>query len=435
MIGRNRSSPAKGCTQTTPPRTENRREPTQYPTGAYAPTASLDDTAAAGKLHLAVLRTARRYPFHAALLARMPRVRHGAIDTMAVTVRHGAATLLYDPSFVHGCALEELTAVVLHELNHVLFGHIWLDPAAFTDRDAFLVATETVANEFVTADPLPAGAITLADYPQLPPRESTEARYRRLAQGHALHRDASGSGPRSLDDHAPWDESRADASSSIVARAAIADAHAALGPNERARLPEQVKHAIDAWERGVAPGAITAHVPSAEGKASVPWGRVLRAFVSEELRDRASLQRPPRRAPGLLGIVPGVVRERARPHVVAIIDTSGSITVDLLGRIASELRAIRRQCEARVTIVETDCVVHRWYSFQRDLTRVEGRGGTDFRPALKPAFLAKLAPDVVVYLTDGDGPAPARAPATPVIWCISPGGRRPVAWGRFVAMS
>ena len=41
----------------------------------------------------------------------------------------------------------------------------------------------------------------------------------------------------------------------------------------------------------------------------------------------------------------------------------------------------------------------------------------------------KPTPNVFIYLTDGEGDAPTKAPDYPVIWCLTEGGVKPVKWG------
>jgi predicted metal-dependent peptidase len=119
--------------------------------------------------------------------------------------------------------------------------------------------------------------------------------------------------------------------------------------------------------------------------------------------------------------------------VLAVIDTSASITPELLTAIDGELARLARRHE--VTVVECDVRVQAVYPY-RPLGPVQahGRGGTDLKPPLEAAFLRRLRPDIVIYLTDGYGPAPDRPPRVPVIWCLTPGGQRPASWGRQVRM-
>ena len=86
-----------------------------------------------------------------------------------------------------------------------------------------------------------------------------------------------------------------------------------------------------------------------------------------------------------------------------------------------------------VVVVECDNTVRAVYPF-RPITSVQGRGGTDLRPPLKSEFLRKQRADLVVYFTDGCGPAPKQAPHIPVVWCLTPEGTKPTPWGEEIRL-
>src|SRR5262249_45041637 len=152
-----------------------------------------------------------------------------------------------------------------------------------------------------------------------------------------------------------------------------------------------------------------------------------RRYVGQELDARPVLTRPPRRFPDMVGIVPARGRHLHRPRVMAVIDTSGSITNGMLEVIDGELRRLAAGHE--VAVVEGAAEIHKVAKY-RKLKAVTGRGGTNFRPPLEAAFLRKHRPDLVIYFTDGHGPAPERAPKVPLIWCLTPRGEVPAPWGR-----
>jgi predicted metal-dependent peptidase len=90
-------------------------------------------------------------------------------------------------------------------------------------------------------------------------------------------------------------------------------------------------------------------------------------------------------------------------------------------------------CDSRVPVAPRRIRV-------RDIANlpVLGRGGTDFRPAIEVALKLRPKPDLCVYFTDGDGPAPEHAPPNmEVVWCVvpTPNGRRPAHWGHLVVVS
>jgi predicted metal-dependent peptidase len=108
------------------------------------------------------------------------------------------------------------------------------------------------------------------------------------------------------------------------------------------------------------------------------------------------------------------------PKLGVIVDVSGSIDAPLIEHFSRELEAILRRLEAGlVVIVGDDRVRHveRFGPGQVDLRqlRFEGGGGTDFTPLLLEAD--QHDPDLVVVLTDLDGPARLR-PRWPVLWAV-----------------
>jgi hypothetical protein len=400
---------------------------------------------AGGKVRMGIARLAGRYPFHAAVLERFRLQARPEVGTMGVAIGGDAVRLYFDPDFVLGLGADELGGLLLHEVHHVVLGHVTADPADFPDRWARTVAEETVVNEFI-ALPLPSGAITLDRLRglALPARESTRRRYDRLRRVRRADRLAlqgtpgggeagpGGWGPefRPVDDHGPWAEDpRPDPEKAeAVRREAIREALLAVGlgavPLElRAPLEDQGIGRFPASGRSDRGG---------RGRGRLDWRHHLRRHVGRLRSIRPVFDRPPRRAPDLIGVWPARGRLPGRPRVMAVVDTSGSMTDALLEQIDAELARLARGFT--VLVVESDAAVQRTYPYRR-LGDFVGRGGTDFRPPLEPAFLRRHRPDLVVFFTDGCGPAPAVPPRVPVLWCLSPGGRRPAPWGRMVWMA
>lgn len=380
---------------------------------------------AAGFLQIAVRRMARAHPFHAHLLSLGRFVHDESIETMGVTVRRGELLFLYCPQFVLSCSLDELVGVLHHEVLHVLFGHLTADPARYPDCAARTIAEEVTVNEWVN-EPLPGSPVLLEDYPALPAEEDTETRYRRLTRRR----------PRAVvatvDDHGIWSEVRAaGALGEAAVLGAIERAARALTPEEIGRLPERMRDSIDNAGCGMAAGWAEEKL-AADRAATIPWQAVLRKFVSTATTRQPSYLRPSRRFPELVGVVPGSTRRFGKPRVMVVIDTSGSMTSELLAQVAGELKTMATSHD--VVVVECDAEIQRTYPFAGELREVRGGGGTDLRPPFEPAVLATIRPDVVVYFTDGEGPAHGNAPHVPVLWCLTPDGEAPATWGRTVWM-
>jgi predicted metal-dependent peptidase len=371
---------------------------------------------AEGRVRLATERLMVKYPFHAAMLGRMRLTPDTKIDTMAVMMSGEAVLLLHNPTFVLGLPIAQLGGVLLHEVHHVLFRHLVMDPKMFPDRAALIIAQEVTVNEWVH-EPLPGSPVLLKDYPELPARESTQQRYDRL-KGKILPTLVV----RTLDDHDVWKgggQAQEEALAQLIEDAAT----------EAGGMPQELRHALQ--ELGIGSVAGNDAEAVASGKGHIDWRQQLGRYVGQVLEMRPVFNRPPRRFPDLVGILPGRRRQVATPKVMAVIDTSGSITPELLSQIDGELSRLARHFE--VLVVECDCAIQRCYPYTR-LTEVCGRGGTDLRPPLERTFLRHHTPDLVIYFSDGYGPAPEHKPPVPVIWCLTPDGKEPAGWGKKINM-
>jgi hypothetical protein len=172
--------------------------------------------------------------------------------------------------------------------------------------------------------------------------------------------------------------------------------------------------------------ALIADVP----RTRTPWEQVLRTQLAHGLAPKPGLSwsRPSRSYMANQGRVgahrlpwtPGFSSLQPAPQLVVIVDVSGSIDDPLLEKFAREIDAITRRQEAALVLVVGDDRVRSVVEFapgRSDLRNIEfaGGGGTDFTALLQEAD--KHRPDIVVVLTDLEGPAHFR-PRWPVIWAV-----------------
>jgi len=211
----------------------------------------------------------------------------------------------------------------------------------------------------------------------------------------------------------------------------ISMAWGAMTEEQRKQAQETCPPECQEGGKGIGPTTGGSDTKIDGGTANKPWQRILQKYVGKELNRRPVFGRLPRRFPDLIGILPGKGRMTSKPKVLAAIDTSGSMTQEDLADISKEL--LKMSKHFKVTVVECDTEICDIYPF-RPITNVSGRGGTDLRPPLEAAFLKKQKADLVVYFTDGMGPAPEKKPKVPVIWCLTTGGAAPTSWGRTIMM-
>jgi len=197
------------------------------------------------------------------------------------------------------------------------------------------------------------------------------------------------------------------------------------------------------------PGSVPAEllhvVDGILGPPQIPWqselSRNIRRSVEDKLGASAdyTYRRPNRRAHTNEVILPSLFY--TSPKVCVIIDTSGSMTVEKrLQSGLEEINGILKASRARVEFIATDCDSEDKIkpvdvrNMKEVYKNLKGGGGTDFRTAF--AYLEKRKakmPDIIVYLTDGEGPAPESPPPhTPVIWVIISQKQAPAKWGKTI---
>ncbi|MEV0589592.1 VWA-like domain-containing protein [Nonomuraea sp. NPDC050310] len=169
-------------------------------------------------------------------------------------------------------------------------------------------------------------------------------------------------------------------------------------------------------------------------RPSVNWRARLSATIRRGVSTVAgqvdfSYRRPSRRAGAYTDIVPPSM-VRAVPDTVLVIDTSGSVTGDVLNRLLAEVTGIIAGVAGPNRRLRAFCCDVQPHPVQvvRRASDIElaGGGGTDMRAGIAAAMALRPRPDLVVVLTDGETPWPEQRPAAQVVIClIGDGGHAP----------
>lgn len=135
-------------------------------------------------------------------------------------------------------------------------------------------------------------------------------------------------------------------------------------------------------------------------------------------------------------IVPGM--HVPIPRVAVAVDTSGSMGSDELKEAMTEVKGILLAAGARVEFIACDAEVHAKgtiTTFQQATRMLKGGGGTDFRPVFDELEKRRgNRPELLVFLTDGYGPAPEKQPSFKTIWfLVGPNTTPPAKWGETIA--
>jgi len=168
----------------------------------------------------------------------------------------------------------------------------------------------------------------------------------------------------------------------------------------------------------------------------LPWRMLLARYVTAVARDDYSYMRPSRREGE--AIFPSL--RSAQVDVIAVLDTSASISTREMTEFVSELSAIKGQIRARIILHACDAELHGggpWvFEPWEEMTLpddLRGGGGTRFTPVFDWVSRTGQNTDLLVYFTDADGEFPAEEPPYPVLWLVK--GRARVPWGQRIQLN
>ncbi len=373
-----------------------------------------------------------RYPYYAAVLARLSPVADPSVARMAVSLFEGRFYLhvnvdafLAEPQYLRG--------ILLHEVHHVVLGHLAHPKFADAAEPELMdLALEMSANEHIE-EPLP-DPITWRLYASVGVRagQSTLERYEKLVvarrTGAVKQKAVPGLGQERADDHRYLHQPGRPPGGIEQTRQLLVRAADDAGRS----LPDGTDPGLYLLA-GKTPGRLVEELTGASGPAEshLDWKTALRMFVARARAPVHTYARPNRRLPHLVGVVPGRTyspRILAKPSLLVAIDTSLSMTAAELAEVTRQLASLAEH--ARLTVAECDVEIARVYAFEGALADVGGRGGTDLRPVFEEGFLGERKVDGVIYFTDGEGPFPDAAPRVPVLWVLTKPGSFGCPWGQ-----
>ncbi|MBI4821524.1 MAG: hypothetical protein HY791_35010 [Deltaproteobacteria bacterium] len=188
--------------------------------------------------------------------------------------------------------------------------------------------------------------------------------------------------------------------------------------------------------RGTLPGSLSRALEKLL-EAKVPWQQVLAEFIHAFFKNDYRWMPPNRRFVSSGILLPSARGEQLR--MVVAIDTSGSISEVLLTTFASELQGILVGVpEFWIEVFGCDAAICFRQTLETGdllgLPSFGGGGGTDFRPVFSAVEAEALAPEVLLYMTDGIGQFPEKEPEYPVLWLMPEGSQVQVPFGRTLIM-
>ena len=351
-------------------------------------------------------------PFFGSLALYLDLVEDPAIETCATDGKK----LIFSPTFIDSIKEDELRGVVAHEVLHCAYRHHTRrgerDPDLWNQACDYAINRDLKAGNFV----LPLPHLYDRQYDGL----NAEQIYSLLAQKNPPKK-GGGSGA-GADGKNPDGSYKGQPQWGAVLDAAPQGAKAEMAEQD-AEWTTRVQGAVSvarSHNAGKTPAAIERLVKDVRA-AKVDWRDVLREFIDVRTRSDYSWTNPNKRFLSSGFVLPGIVDDSIN-HVGIVIDTSGSISAEMLEKFCAELQvAVDDGAADRITVVHCDADVHKIDHFENgDAIKIKpvGGGGTAFSPAFE--WFAENEPNVsaIVYFTDLECSDFGESPSSPVLWVV-----------------
>lgn len=364
----------------------------------------------------------RIQPFFATLALRLEvkEINDPSIPVMGTDGQY----LYYNPKGVLDLAEPEIVGVIIHEVLHCAFQHMFR--RHHRKHDKWNQACDYVINSIILQE-----------------RFS-------LPEGRLFNRKFDGQSAEEIYDKLPDPSSKGGAGNGATGW----DFGASIDPGTdksdegKSRSPSEVAAMAKDWEIATKQAA---HIAKSQGtlpgylgtlidellQPQIPWRQQLWRFFNQRVPDRHSWNKPNRRLISSGTYIPSRTKVPTGDVVIAV-DTSGSVSDEELQLFASEIQEIHKSLQPRklyVADVDTEIKdrVKEYGPYDTPVFEYHGRGGTAFEPVFEWVEENNIQCDALVYLTDGYASWPEHEPNYPVLWVITNHERKP-AWGEHLTL-
>jgi len=350
---------------------------------------------------------ARHRPYYARALFACPVELTGEVDSLAVD---GFWRMHANPRFAAAHTVEQVAAVIVHELNHLLRGHHARSLRAGIPEAG--LELWNIAADFEVNDDLRDDGLDIPGWMIFPEKYGLEPG--RLAEQY--YQDM-------LDMAEPVDDHGCRECGIRLSRPGTGDGDGGPewpGPARREQLRRQTAQDIVAHREAEGDWSVPAGLARwavRHLEPQVDWRRLLASELRKGIHRRpgtgdATWSRPPRRPDDGPVLRPGTAKPSA--DIAVVVDTSGSMQAEDHSRAVAEVCAILRTAvpgEAVSVYSANERVVASQAVTQARQIRLVGGGGTDMGRAVVDAAAARPRPAVIIVVTDGaTGWPPERPP-------------------------
>ena len=300
---------------------------------------------------------------------------------------------------------EEQKALLMHELLHICFGHIWM--TEFADKERANIAMDLEVNQYITNHP-PGGCILEQMFPTWPKKAGSIEYYNLLSQLPPTTNKELG-----FDDHSEFGKED--------------DANAVIKSQVNATIKEVAEQVIKM--AGTVPGEIAGILQLLKDKPAIfNWKKYFRRVLGNSIITYIAKTRykPSKRfedSPGL--------KLKQLPNILVAVDTSGSISDRDLSEFFAEIYNISKS-GVEITVIEFDTCIQNISKFKKNhQIEIHGRGSTDCLEVINYYRQHREFSSCVIF-TDGYLCLDHLPKAMGLIWCITPGGNEQAYPGKTI---
>lgn len=321
-----------------------------------------------------------------------------SVTTMSVTAD---LKIRVNPDFVRAQDQRQLCGVIFHEVLHPLLGHH--HRVASRDPKKWGIACDMVINSMLRAlnMPLPQGAFYA---PHGMENASAEEVYEKVTDQDVKRMAPQnvGQGCQALAaEPEPGDEEGKGKGEDGEGE----EGGKSMGPGDGEEFWGEVLAQAESMARGTAAWEVVAKLFKVP-QSTVKWESLVRSTINRVAasggRDMTTASRRNRRSPPGI-VLPGWISHR--PQVAVVVDTSGSMSDDMVAQAVAETVRIARAAGAALFMVLHD---HRpywsgWVDYRKAdgiTKRINNRGGTDCHAAYAVVAESRGRFDAMIHLTD-----------------------------------
>lgn len=397
------------------------------------------------RLLLSRMRILVNHGFYGLLLMHMKF----AIDEQCKTASTDGVRIYFGPKFLEELNDAELDFVMMHEILHVVLQHSLRKNDR--EKERFNIACDIVVNSnILLSENMRHSAITLGKwgesmhlapsgiegykytaeqvYEMLPSRINTITPNGDRDKPKIMEKEEQGS---SWDDHTKWGKLEDDETLRALWRNRLKDACEAISvrdpSNQCGLLPRFAERLLKELR-----------------KPQTNWRMILNEFVQEEIADY-SFAPPDRRFDDSPFFLPDFNdKEDLVEDILFMIDTSGSMSDDMITAAYSEVKGAIDQFDGKLKgwlgFFDATIVEPKPFSNESNFTviRPKGGGGTNFDIIFEYVHqqMTDKLPASIIILTDGYASFPEEAMAgnIPVLWLLNNNSIEP-PWGKIARIS